>query len=153
MTAPDIRALVRSCDPDLTGLRDRALLLLGYAGLPPGKAAATRLSAVKVSCLCLMATNSPRRSANGSRAAAAHIGQSVRPKGGQQPLDLRRGERRIPSRRAAILAMDAAERVIAAGSTDVSGLRGYATHQLGRRVGALRASGTLNLIHNISNWT
>jgi hypothetical protein len=29
---PDIRALLRSCGPDLAGLRDRALLLLGYAG-------------------------------------------------------------------------------------------------------------------------
>ena len=32
LTTAEIRALVRTCDPGLTGLRDRALLLLGYAG-------------------------------------------------------------------------------------------------------------------------
>ena len=32
LTTAEIRALVRTCDPDLAGLRDRALLLLGYAG-------------------------------------------------------------------------------------------------------------------------
>jgi integrase len=32
LTTAEIRALVRSCAPDLAGLRDRALLLLGYAG-------------------------------------------------------------------------------------------------------------------------
>jgi integrase len=32
LTTAEIRALVRTCGPDLAGLRDRALLLLGYAG-------------------------------------------------------------------------------------------------------------------------
>ena len=32
LTTAEIRALVRTCDPGLAGLRDRALLLLGYAG-------------------------------------------------------------------------------------------------------------------------
>ena len=32
MTTAEIRALIRTCTPDLAGLRDRALLLLGYAG-------------------------------------------------------------------------------------------------------------------------
>jgi site-specific recombinase XerD len=30
LTTAEIRALVRTCDPNLAGLRDRALLLLGY---------------------------------------------------------------------------------------------------------------------------
>ena len=32
LTTPEIRRLVRSCDSSLAGLRDRALLLIGYAG-------------------------------------------------------------------------------------------------------------------------
>ncbi|MBK1662383.1 tyrosine-type recombinase/integrase [Paracraurococcus ruber] len=32
LTTAEIRSLVRTCGPDLAGLRDRALLLLGYAG-------------------------------------------------------------------------------------------------------------------------
>jgi site-specific recombinase XerC len=32
LTTAEICALVWTCDPDLAGLRDRALLLLGYAG-------------------------------------------------------------------------------------------------------------------------
>ncbi|MBK1660266.1 hypothetical protein [Paracraurococcus ruber] len=32
LTTAEIRSLVRSCGPNLAGLRDRALLLLGYAG-------------------------------------------------------------------------------------------------------------------------